>query len=84
MSDPKATIYDSRRECLIASVGDTRRVFVATSIEPARIQDWTHWGLATTEHEFRKALSEKLWAVSRLTRNDLQTAMAEELTGGDK
>ena len=80
MSD-NATIYDSRRACLIASVGDSkRRVFVAEHREHFT-SIW--WGLATTEHAFRVALSARLWDVSRLTRDDLQTAMAEELTGGE-
>ena len=81
MSD-KATIYDTRRECLIASVGDKRRVFSAsdtTAVAGDRCNVW--WGLAITEHEFRKALSEHLWTVTRLTQTDLRDAMADELTG---
>ena len=84
MSD-KAIIFDSRRACLIASVGDSkRRVFAAAHNQEAFADCPVRWGLATTEHEFRKALSEHTWKVSRLTRDDLQAAMAEELTGGEK
>ena len=81
MSD-KATIYQSRRECLIASVGDSRRVFTATYAESGH--SGQIWGLATTEHAFLVAVAVRSFGVTKLTRDDLQSAMADELTGGEK
>lgn len=72
----KATIYETRREMLVASTGDKRKAFRA-AVTAAPIHVW--WGLAVSEHQFLLALAE-VFTVDKLTKDALQTMMADELS----
>lgn len=67
-------IYTDRRDWLLASVRDSRNAWDDGTDEPE------YFGLANTEHQFRKALCEYVFPkVRKLTARDIQNAMAEEL-----
>lgn len=69
-------IFDTRRECLLASVADPRKVWHAGGI----LNEETEcWGLANTEQQFRDALVEHLFTVERMDAGAIRAALFEEL-----
>lgn len=67
-------IYSERREFLIASASDQRNRF------QAKDGDHVWYGLAATEHQFRKALCDTVFPeVAKLSRQQMQGMMADEL-----
>lgn len=85
----KATIFTSRRECLIASVGDSRRVWSVAVKAGSDDQVRVFWGLSRTEHQFRMAVADLIMGQAMpYTRDQLQAAMADEMKamakGGDE
>lgn len=85
----KATIFTSRRECLIASVGDSRRVW-SVGVKPSADDPVRgYWGLARTEHQFRMAVADLIMGEALVySKDQLQAAMADEMKamakGGDE
>lgn len=77
MPESKASveIFEGRREALIASTCDERRLWCVT------VADKQWWGLSSTAHRFKLGLLERLIGedVKPLTREQCQVAMAEEL-----
>lgn len=87
----KATIFTSRRECLIESVGDSRRVWSVHVWSGAEPDDavTVFWGLARTEHQFRMAVADLIMGQAMpYSKDQLQAAMADEMKamakGGDQ
>lgn len=67
-------IYTDRREFLIATASTTKKRFQAKHGNDV----W--YGIAATEHQFRKALCDVVFPVAeRLSRDTMQRLMAEEL-----
>lgn len=80
----ETTFFLTRRDCLIAAVGDKRGrdVFHVTLTDPSGKGDFKCdlWGLAGTEHQFMTGLARYLFgAAKKLERSELMDAMVDEL-----
>ena len=74
----KATIFETRREMLLQSVVDKRTAYVATDTMPPMAPIY---GLAVSEHQFLLAVAQSKFAITKISKADLQRMMAEELAG---
>ena len=77
---PKATIYQTRRECLIAKANDSRNMYVATHQE----NQADYYGLANTAHQFALALVRKFFVMCYVDKDRIRDMMVEELSSQSK